>query len=661
MITHYLNVFKMKSGDWMEYLSVEEYAQLRGCTPRYVNQLIAKGKLKTEVITGLRGGRSGESYRIPLPGIEPKLITKYKRIQKQKEKENNTDIQEEKIIKLDYESISADDRKEIETWKEILNNWRTFRNGETVTDKAEADAKFVEFANITYQMNIKVRTLYRKWKAWKEEGEEALIDKRGRHGNHKKALPDYVWDIFENFYLDQNQRTVSLCIKLTETQLLKNEETEYLPLPSYDTFVRRIEKLPVAVLKYFRLGDKAFYDQCAPYIKRKYDDLLSNDIWVTDNHTFDIFISKNSAPVRVYLTAFMDVRSRKIVGWYVTDAPRSDATIYALRRGIEKYGIPKMIYSDNGREFLTHDIGGRGFRKTAKTDEHEPMTILQRLGIEFRTALVKNAKAKIIERRFLDVKESFSKLFNAYTGGNVLERPERLKYITKNADNLVVIDDFAKFVDIFIEGDLNRTESKADGLFGMCPDEAFAKNLVELRTATDDELNLMMLRNSRMQKVKRNGVMFKVYDKELWYGNDEILINHLGESVYFRYNPDDLNSVRVYDDQDRFICAASLRNQLSYFASKEEIANEMRANRAIAKVVKGYKKQKDVHTDAELELMIWRAEQERENNYELNPDVIIPMRYQEEVISDRYAEAVGTSEPIDWAKAVERLKAAKNM
>lgn len=660
MITHYLNVFKMKSGDWMEYLSVEEYAQLRGCTHYYVVKLIQKGEIRAEVVNGI-GGNAGKVYRIPLPGIEPKLITKYKRIQKQKEKENNTDIQEEKIIKLDYESISADDRKEIETWKEILNNWRTFRNGETVTDKAEADAKFVEFANITYQMNIKVRTLYRKWKAWKEEGEEALIDKRGRHGNHKKALSDYVWDIFENFYLDQNQRTVSLCIKLTETQLLKNEETEYLPLPSYDTFVRRIEKLPVAVLKYFRLGDKAFYDQCAPYIKRKYDDLLSNDIWVTDNHTFDIFISKNSAPVRVYLTAFMDVRSRKIVGWYVTDAPRSDATIYALRRGIEKYGIPKMIYSDNGREFLTHDIGGRGFRKTAKTDEHEPMTILQRLGIEFRTALVKNAKAKIIERRFLDVKESFSKLFNAYTGGNVLERPERLKYITKNADNLVIIDDFAKFVDIFIEGDLNRTASKADGLFGMCPDEAFAKNLVEMRTATDDELNLMMLRNSRMQKVKRNGVMFKVYDKELWYGNDEILINHLGESVYFRYNPDDLNSVRVYDDQDRFICTASLRNQLSYFASKEEIANEMRANRAIAKVVKGYKKQKDVHTDAELELMLWRAEQERENNYELNPDVIIPMRYQEEVISDRYAEAVGTSEPIDWAKAVERLKAAKNM
>lgn len=646
----------------MDYLSVEEYAQLRGCTPRYVNLLISRGKVRAEVVNGLRGGKSGEVYRIPLPCIEPKLLTKYKRIQKQKEKEKqniDTDLQEEKVLKLDYESISAEDRREIEQWKEILNNWRSFRESETVTDKAEADERYVEFANITYQTNLKVRTLYRKWKAWKEEGEEALIDKRGRHGNHKKALPDYVWDIFESFYLDQNQRSVSLCMRLTETQLSKNGETEYLPLPSYDTFVRRIEKLPVAVLKYFRLGDKAFRDQCAPYIKRKYDDLQSNDIWVTDNHTFDIMIAKDEAPVRVYLTAFYDVRARKFTGWYVTDAPRSDATVFALRRGIERYGIPKMIYSDNGREFLTHDIGGRGFRKTAATDEHEPMTILQRLGIEFRTALVRNAKAKIIERRFRDVKDSFSKLFEAYTGGHVLERPEKLKSIVKNTDNLVMLDDFRAFVDTFIENILNKTPSNAEGMFGKCPDEVFAKNLIELRTATEDELNLMMLRNSKMQKVKRNGIMFKLYDKELWYGNDDVLINHLGESVYFRYNPDDLNEVRIYDSQDRFMCVGKLRNQLGYFASKDEIAKAMKETRAAAKAVTGYKKQKAVQTESELELMLWQAEQNAGIEYELAPDIIRPIRYQEESIHDEYAEAVGGAEPIDWGAAVERLRAVK--
>ncbi|MFG6326847.1 MAG: Mu transposase C-terminal domain-containing protein [Lachnospiraceae bacterium] len=645
----------------MEYLSVEEYAKLRGCTHYYVIKLIQKGSVKAETITGLRGGKSGEVYRIPLPSIEPKLQTKYKRIKKQKEKLNDENGEPEtKLLKLNYESISESDRKKIELWKEILNNWRTFRNGETVKNKEEADEMYRLFVNNTYpEVNMKnVRTLYRKWEAFTEKGEEALIDKRGRHNNHKKALSDEVWDIFEAFYLDQNQRKVSQCIKLTELQLRKNEMEHLLPLPSKDTFTRRIEKLPVAILKYYRLGEKAFYDQCAPYIKRRYDDLLSNDIWVTDNHTFDIMIAKDENSVRVYLTAFEDVRSRKVVGWYVTDAPRSDATVYALRRGIEKFGIPKMIYSDNGREFLTHDIGGRGFRKSAKTDEHEPMTILQRLGIVFKTAMVRNAKAKIIERRFLDVKESFSKMFEAYTGGNVLERPERLKHIVKNTDNLIVLDDFREFVDKYIENVLNKTSSNAEGLFGKCPDEVFSNNLIEMRTATEDELNLMLLRNSRMQKVKRNGVMFKLYDKELWYGNDEILMSRLGESVYFRYNPDDLNTVRIYDENDIFLCEGKLRNQLSYHASKDEIAAHQKENRAAAKAVKGYKKQKDIQTDTELELMLWQAEQNAGINYELNPQVVVPIRYQEPAQEDMLlAAGGGEAEVVDWTEGLARLSA----
>ena len=47
-------------------------------------------------------------------------------------------------------------------------------------------------------------------------------------------------------------------------------------------------------------------------------------------------MGEHKKPVRVYLTAFQDVRSRKFMGWYVTMNPCSDATLIALRRGIEK-------------------------------------------------------------------------------------------------------------------------------------------------------------------------------------------------------------------------------------------------------------------------------------------------------------------------------------
>ena len=66
-----------------------------------------------------------------------------------------------------------------------------------------------------------------------------------------------------------------------------------------------------------------------------------------------------------------------------------------------RFGVPKSIYVDNEQEFLTHDIGGKGHRTHGKKDDlqTEPPTILKRLGIEMRNAIIRNAKAKPIELR----------------------------------------------------------------------------------------------------------------------------------------------------------------------------------------------------------------------------------------------------------------------
>lgn len=174
---------------------------------------------------------------------------------------------------------------------------------------------------------------------------------------------------------------------------------------------------------------KAFRDRCAPYIRRTYEGMASNEWWIADNHTFDVQTKgENGSIHRLYLTAFFDARSGIFTGCYVTDAPSSQATLIALRKGIVKYGIPENIYVDNGREFLTFDVGGLGHRlKKSQKDKFAPPPVFERLGIKMTNAIVRNAKAKIIERRFRDVKDRLSRLFPTYTGGNVVERPERLK------------------------------------------------------------------------------------------------------------------------------------------------------------------------------------------------------------------------------------------
>ena len=70
-------------------------------------------------------------------------------------------------------------------------------------------------------------------------------------------------------------------------------------------------------------------------------------------------------------------------------------------------------------------------KKKKNGEELKLPSILDDLGIEFRTALPRNARGKGIERAFYTVKEHFSKLFESYTGGTILERPDRLKKMVK--------------------------------------------------------------------------------------------------------------------------------------------------------------------------------------------------------------------------------------
>ena len=230
---------------------------------------------------------------------------------------------------------------------------------------------------------------------------------------------------------------------------IRQEAPQYLPLPDYSSFYRKVQRdIPKPLEIMGREGMKAFNDRCGTYIKRTYEGMMSNEWWIADNHTFDVMTKDEDGKVhRLYLTAFFDARSGIFTGCYVTSAPSSQATLIALRKGILKYGIPDNIYVDNGREFLTRDVGGLGHRQKKSTkNEFNPPPVFQRLGIRMTNAIVRNAKAKIIERRFRDVKERLSKLFSTYTGGNVLEKPERLKKVLKT-DNIPTDEEFTNAVE----------------------------------------------------------------------------------------------------------------------------------------------------------------------------------------------------------------------
>lgn len=646
------------------YLTVKDVAELKGCTERYIRKKVLEGTINAESIKVMKqgSGRGGMQYRIPLSGLENKLQSRFKRRLTAEKKAKEKIPNQKAEADTDYEKLSEEERAEITMWKKILSDWQSFRTGRD--NKAEADETFISISNIQHpEFKLTRRTLYRKDKLMRELGETALTDERGKHSSHNKKLTNEIWDIFEYYYLDQSRKSIRLCMTLTELYLKEKGREEFLPLPSITTFSRYVGKIPVPYIRYWRQNEKTFIGECSPYIKRMYDELESNDIWVADNHTFDIMVNKNNAPVRVYLTAFMDVRSRKMTGWCVTDAPSSDATIFALKRGCEKYGVPKFIYTDNGREFLFHDLGGNGFRKKRKKDEPIKLpSILDDLGIGFTTALPRNARAKGIERAFYTVKETFSKLYEGYTGGTILEKPDRLKTAVKNMDMLLPIDEFKKQVDTYITGIYNKHNHNGEGMNGRSPDEVFASNLIEQRILPKDKADLMFMRyaksNTGTLKVGKNGISLKFYGQELQYWNEELWRLYFGREVYVRYAPDDLSSIRVYDTEKRFICTADLRGAVSYRADKEAIKELTREKRSAVKAVTAYKKNNAIEEKKALELMLNEAERRNEIAETFNPDIISPIFAPNE--QPELLKASGNENTvIDLGVMAERLRRAK--
>ena len=112
---------------------------------------------------------------------------------------------------------------------------------------------------------------------------------------------------------------------------------------------------------------------------------------------------------------------------------------------------------------------------------------------------------------------------------------------------------------------------------------------VGIRKVPESELNLMLMRSTRIQKIKRNGVFVEVVGEKLWFMDVETTYKHLGEEVYVRYDPANLSTVRVYDKDDRYLWTWECADKLlvDYITDNaEEISDAMELQRRTQKFIK---------------------------------------------------------------------------
>ena len=359
---------------------------------------------------------------------------------------------------------------------------------------------------------------------------------------------------------------------------------------------------------------------------------------------------------------FLDAKSGVLAGWNITDSPTSQSTVLALRHGIKRFGIPKLIYVDNGREFLTYDIGGKGHRsRRSNEDEIIPPTILQRLDVEMRNAIVRNAKAKPIERTFSTVTMQFARMLEGYCGGTIKQRPESLKRRIKEGrlpcdfEVREVLNDWIDYE--FNTQDYGGSEAK---YIGMSRIDVWNHDIkaAGVRKAAESDLNLMLMRSTRIQKVKRDGVFITIGGEKLWYMDYESTYQHLGEEVYVRYDPADLSSVRIYDKDDRYLWTWNVADALmqDYITEqKEELSDAIAISRNVVKRIKADSKEIAASISPEkridlLDMSVRRAHKNKDLFKIEMPTNIIPIRADEPTIEQLEKAAGAETVTIDIHK-----------
>lgn len=279
------------------------------------------------------------------------------------------------------------------------------------------------------------------------------------------------------------------------------------------------------------------------YQPRSTDSLLVGEIYAGDGHTCDCYVAHpvTGGVYRAELTAWIDVKSRYIAGWYVSDHESAMTTLFALINAVGGHDhVPGWLYIDRGP----------GWRARALSDES--IGFYKRLGTKVIAALPRNPHGKgWIERWFRTVRDDHDKFFaggTSYCGDDMApEINRRLSAEVKSGKRTLpslaeYIDSVARFIDIYN----NRPMQVLDG---RCPAEVWAELQPQALKISIDSA----MRMAKTATVSREMVTI---DKRRYF--HEALALYNGHKVRVEYSLNDDSLVWIADNKGRLICEARL-------------------------------------------------------------------------------------------------------
>lgn len=397
-------------------------------------------------------------------------------------------------------------------------------------------------------------TLHNWFKAFKQQGVQGLLEQRG---GSKRASFGWEARALRIWQSPQNRAyTVVAAMLRQEGHASAND----------DRVRNYLKSLPADLLARGRAGAKLFTNTQRAYKRISTDHLAPGDVYQGDGNTLDIYMQHPTGK-RVWrpeLTLWIDVASRYVVGWFLSNAESGNSTLFALSHALMSQDhVPAILHIDNGSGFknkMMSDIDNGWYHK---------------FGMQVMHSRPYNAKGKgRVERFFQTMQEQFLKRFDSYCGKDVdPEHKKRLVALHKEGDaNLPTREDFCVLFQEWLDNEYHVNPHR--GLDGKSPKEVYDQQRRQEPLGNISEA-IFWPRTTKVvnrETVKLNG--FEYTGQHLGAYN--------GRKVIVEYSPHDAAQARMLTENGQWICDAELVQVHTYVTTDRlELARQKTAKAAI--------------------------------------------------------------------------------
>lgn len=404
----------------------------------------------------------------------------------------------------------------------------------------------------------------------------------------KQAIQNIWFD--KNFALNQRSKE-SLYGVLEELAALKHWDY----IPSYQSVVRYINYLMtegcMGNAHVLAKGDiKEYKNKVMVKASRNTKALQVMEVVMGDEHTFDCWVSYTmpngkSKPIKPVLSAWVDVRSRTIMGDIICEHANMQILKQSLLKALyqEHGGVPKYLYIDNGKDYTGFEMTGRNRKERHGNElafEEDVIGFYKSIGIidDHRAKPYEAWNKGEVERFFGTVCEQFSKRFASYTGtltGSKTDAkvPKDIKKMHE-AGQLLTMDEFYAEWDKWLH---EKYEHRAHGGLRkngeewLTPWEVFENAERYEKAAPPKSYATLLMMKAEEVLVRNIGIVRNGYE----YRADE-LCDYNGKKVMVRYDPEDITTLYVFDKKGKLICEAASQELLSFGKVSDKEIDHMR-------------------------------------------------------------------------------------